>query len=111
LSDCETLLLVDDEPRVLDSLEALLASDYQVLRAQRADAAIELLLTNPIALIISDQRMPGMSGTELLARSSHVAPDTVRILLTGFTDPDALMESINAATSITSSRSPGIRRS
>ena len=97
MSDAETLLLVDDEPRVLDSLEALLASDYQVLRAQRADAAIELLLTNPIALIISDQRMPGMSGTELLARSSHVAPDTVRILLTGFTDPDALMESINAA--------------
>ena len=97
MSDCETLLLVDDEPRVLDSLEALLASDYQVLRAQRADAAIELLLTNSIALIISDQRMPGMSGTELLARSSHVAPDTVRILLTGFTDPDALMESINAA--------------
>ena len=93
----EIVLLVDDEPRVLDSLEALLASDYQILRAQRADEAIEMLLTQPIALIISDQRMPGMSGTDLLARSRDVSPDTVRILLTGFTDADALMESINAA--------------
>ncbi len=93
----ETLLLVDDEPRVLDALEALLASDYQILRAQRAGEAIDLLLRGPIAVIISDQRMPGMSGTDLLARSRDVSPDTVRILLTAFTDAEALMESINAA--------------
>ena len=50
-----------------------------------------------VAVVVSDQRMPGMTGTELLARCREVAPDTVRVLLTAFTDADALMESINAA--------------
>lgn len=93
----ETLLLVDDEPRVLDSLEALLALEHRVLRTERGEEALGILSTEPVALIISDQRMPGMTGTELLAKSRKVAPDTVRILLTAFTDADALMESINAA--------------
>ena len=92
-----TVLLVDDEVRVLDSLEALLAMDYRVLRADRPAAALELLAGEEVALVVSDQRMPGMTGTELLARCREVAPDTVRVLLTAFTDADALMESINAA--------------
>jgi class 3 adenylate cyclase/FixJ family two-component response regulator len=92
-----TVLIVDDEARVLDSLEALLAMDYRVLRADRPDAALELLAHEAVALVISDQRMPGMSGTELLARCREVAPETVRVLLTAFTDADALMQSINAA--------------
>jgi len=89
--------LVDDEVRVLDSLEALLGMEYEVLRADRPDAALRLLAEAHPAVIISDQRMPGMLGTELLARSRDLVPDTVRILLTAFTDADALMESINAA--------------
>jgi class 3 adenylate cyclase len=97
MSDDRTVLLVDDEARVLDSLEALLAMDYRVLRAERPDAALDLLGREEIALIISDQRMPGMTGTDLLARSRAVSPETVRVLLTAFTDADALMESINAA--------------
>ena len=92
-----TVLIVDDETRVLDSLEALLAMDYRVLRAERPEAALEMLAREPVALVISDQRMPGMEGTELLARCRQVAPDTVRVLLTAFTDADALMQSINAA--------------
>jgi adenylate cyclase len=92
-----TILIVDDEPRVLDSLEALLAMDYRVLRADRPEAALDLLAREEIALVISDQRMPGMSGTELLSRSCEVAPETVRVLLTAFTDADALMQSINVA--------------
>ena len=91
------VLLVDDEARVLDSLEALLAMDHRVLRADRPDAALEILAREEVALVISDQRMPGMLGTELLARARDVAPDTVRVLLTAFTDADALMDSINAA--------------
>jgi adenylate cyclase len=91
------VLLVDDEARVLDSLEALLAMDHRVLRADRPDAALEVLAREEVALVISDQRMPGMLGTELLARVCEVAPDTVRVLLTAFTDADALMDSINAA--------------
>ena len=95
---CEsTILIVDDESRVLDSLEALLAIEHRVLRAECAADALRVLAEEPVAVIISDQRMPGMLGTELLARSLTVAPDTARILLTAFTDADALMESINAA--------------
>ena len=92
-----TVLIVDDEVRVLDSLEALLAMDYRVLRAERPEAALELLTSEPVALVISDQRMLGMTGTEFLARCREVSPEAVRVLLTAFTDADALMESINAA--------------
>jgi len=92
-----TVLLVDDEPRVLDSLEALLGMEHRVLRAEKPEAALHALATEPVAVVVSDQRMPGMLGTELLAKSREVAPDTVRILLTAFTDTEALVESINAA--------------
>jgi adenylate cyclase len=97
MAAADTVLVVDDEPRVLDSLEALLAMEYRVLRAERPDAALAILAAEPVAVVVSDQRMPGMAGTELLARSREVAPDTVRVLLTAFTDADALMASINAA--------------
>jgi class 3 adenylate cyclase len=92
-----TVLLVDDEARVLDSLEALLGMDHEILRADRPDEALRVLAEARPAVIVSDQRMPGMPGTELLARARDLAPDTVRILLTAFTDADALMDSINAA--------------
>jgi class 3 adenylate cyclase len=91
------ILLVDDETRVLDSLEALLAMDYEVVRAERPADALRMLAAQEIALVVSDQRMPGMTGTELLAECRRVSPETVRILLTAFTDADALMASINAA--------------
>jgi class 3 adenylate cyclase len=97
MGETVTVLLVDDEPRVLDSLEALLAMDYRVLRTVEPKAALALLAEDDIAVIVSDQRMPGMTGVELLARSREVSPETVRVLLTAFTDADALMESINAA--------------
>jgi class 3 adenylate cyclase len=97
VADPIAILVVDDEPRVLDSLEALLAMDYRVLRAERGDDAVAVLADEDVAVILSDQRMPGMTGTELLARSREVSPDTVRVLLTAFTDADALMASINAA--------------
>src|SRR5262249_40503917 len=92
-----TILSVDDEPRVLDSLEAMLGMDYRILRTERPPEALELLARERVAVVISDQRMPGMLGTELLSQSLEVSPETVRILLTAFTDADALMASINAA--------------
>jgi adenylate cyclase len=97
MADAATVLIVDDDPCVLDSLEALLAQDYRVLRAERGEDALQILAAEPVAVIVSDNRMPGMPGTELLARSLTVAADTARILLTAFTDADALMQSINAA--------------
>jgi class 3 adenylate cyclase len=71
--------------------------EYRVVRAERAEKALEILGRDDIALVLSDQRMPGMTGTELLTRSLEVSPETVRVLLTAFTDADALMASINAA--------------
>ena len=97
MSDAPAILIVDDEPRVLDSLEALLAMDYRVVRALEPRAALDILAGQEIAVIVSDQRMPGLTGVELLSRSRDVAPETVRVLLTAFTDADALMASINAA--------------
>ena len=92
-----TVLLVDDEPRVLDALEALLAMEHRILRAERPEVALRHLREEDVAVVVSDQRMAGLSGTELLTRSRDVAPDTIRVLLTAFTDTDALMDSINAA--------------
>jgi two-component system, NtrC family, response regulator HupR/HoxA len=93
--EAATVLVVDDEPRVLDALEAVLAADFHVLRAEGGDDALRLLGAHEVAVIITDQRMPGMTGVELLRRSQEVAPDAARIVLTAYTDVDSLMEAIN----------------
>jgi two-component system, NtrC family, response regulator HupR/HoxA len=90
-----TVLIVDDEPRVLDSLEAVLAAEFRVLRADGGPAALELLAREPVAVIITDYRMPGMTGVELLRRSQEIQPDALRIVLTAYTDVDSLMEAVN----------------
>jgi class 3 adenylate cyclase len=71
--------------------------EHRILRAERPEAALDYLRAGDVAVVLSDQRMAGLTGTELLTRSRDVAPDAVRILLTAFTDTDALMASINAA--------------
>ena len=90
-----TVLIVDDEARVLDSLEAILAAEFRVLRADGGAAALPLLATEDAAVMITDYRMPGMSGVELCRRAQDAAPDTLRIILTAYTDVDNLMEAIN----------------
>ena len=90
-----TVLIVDDETRVLDALEAVLAADFRVLRAPHGDAALAILGQEDVAVIVSDHRMPGMTGVELLRRSQEHAPDALRIILTAYTDVDSLMEAIN----------------
>ena len=90
-----TVLIVDDEPRVLDALEAILAADFRVVRAGSGEAALEILKTEDVAVIVTDYRMPGMTGVELLRRSQEQAPEAVRIILTAYTDVDSLMEAIN----------------
>jgi two-component system response regulator HupR/HoxA len=90
-----TVLIVDDEARVLDALEAVLASEFHVLRAAGGEAALELLRAHEVAVIVTDHRMPGMTGVELLRRSQDAAPDAVRMVLTAYTDVDSLMEAIN----------------
>jgi two-component system response regulator HupR/HoxA len=91
-----TVLIVDDEPRVLDALEAILSAEFRVLRAGGGEEALALLRTeDDVGTILTDYRMPGMSGVELLRRSQELAPDASRMVLTAYTDVDSLMEAIN----------------
>jgi diguanylate cyclase (GGDEF)-like protein/PAS domain S-box-containing protein len=91
-----TLLLVDDEPRILSSLKRLFRREgYQVLTANSASEALELLALNRIQVIISDQRMPVMTGIELLSRVKDLYPDTIRIVLSGYSEIETVTEAIN----------------
>jgi DNA-binding NtrC family response regulator len=89
------ILAVDDEPANLRMLERLFHKDYRVLSAFGGQEALEILRREEVALIITDQRMPGMTGTELLKASMQTRPDVAKIILTGYTDPEALIEAIN----------------
>lgn len=90
------LLIVDDELPNLRLLERLFSSEYECLTASSAESAIRLLEQHDIAILITDQRMPGMSGIELLKATATLRPHMVRILLTGYTDVEALVEAINS---------------
>ncbi|MEH2124977.1 response regulator [Nostoc sp.] len=91
------ILVVDDEPDNLDLLYRTFYRDYKVLRATSGPAALDLLAQEgEIAVIISDQRMPMMSGTEFLSLTATQYPDIIRIILTGYTDVEDLVEAINA---------------
>lgn len=90
------LLVVDDEPDNLDLLYRTFRRDYRVLKAENGREALKVLEDGgEVAVIISDQRMPEMTGTEFLSRTVPQFPDTVRIILTGFTDVDDLVRAIN----------------
>ncbi len=80
---------------MLDALEAILAAEFRVLRAGRGEEALRILEAEETAVILTDYRMPGMTGVELLRRSQEIAPDAIRIVLTAYTDVDNLMEAIN----------------
>ena len=91
------LLVVDDEPDNLDLLYRTFHREYKVLRAENGPAALEVLANEgDVAVIISDQRMPLMSGTEFLSLTATQYPDIIRIILTGYTDVEDLVEAINA---------------
>jgi DNA-binding NtrC family response regulator len=89
------IMIVDDEPANLRLLERLFRRDYTVVAAASGDEALHLLGQHDIALLITDQRMPGMTGIELLQRTASLRPHMVRIILTGYTDMTALVEAIN----------------
>ena len=91
------MLVVDDEPDNLDLLYRTFRRDFQVLKAESGIQALEVLSAEgEVAVIISDQRMPEMKGTEFLSRTVPQFPDTMRIILTGFTDVEDLVEAINS---------------
>jgi response regulator RpfG family c-di-GMP phosphodiesterase len=90
------ILFVDDETANLRLLERLFRNNYEVLTASSPDEGLEQLSVHDVALIISDQRMPGMTGTEFLKKAAEMRPQTVRIILTGYTDASDLVDAINS---------------
>ena len=91
-----TLLLVDDEESILSALTRLFRRDgYNLLTANSGAAALRLLAANDVQVILSDQRMPNMSGVELLTQAKELYPDSIRMVLSGYSDLTAVTDAIN----------------
>lgn len=91
------VLCVDDEPNILRALSWLLRRDFQVVTSASAKEALGLLSQGDFDVVISDQRMPEMSGVEFLSQVKVMAPRAMRILLTGYSDMSAVLQSVNEA--------------
>lgn len=89
------VLCVDDEPSILRSLQWLLKKEFDVKIASSGQEALELVKQNDFDVIISDQRMPGMMGSEFLREARKISPRSMRILLTGYSDLQAILRSVN----------------
>jgi diguanylate cyclase (GGDEF)-like protein/PAS domain S-box-containing protein len=90
------VLFVDDESNILASLKRTLRREgYEILTASSASEGFALLAKNPIQVVVSDQRMPEMNGTEFLARVKTLYPETVRMVLSGYSEISAVTDSIN----------------
>lgn len=95
-ADPGTLLLVDDEENIISSLRRLLRRDgYRILTANGGEAGLEVLAHEHVDVIVSDQRMPGMTGTEFLTRARAKWPETIRIVLSGYTELGSVTSAIN----------------
>jgi serine/threonine-protein kinase len=90
-----SVLFVDDEERVVNLLQMMFRGDYEVHTATSGQAALEIVQSRPIDVVVSDQRMPHMLGIELLAEVRKRSPATMRILLTGYSDLAAIIGSVN----------------
>lgn len=89
------ILCVDDEPNILRALGWLLQKEFEVITAAGGQEALELVRRDDFDVVISDHRMPGMSGVDLLRQVRLLAPRSMRILLTGYSDLDAVLQSVN----------------
>ena len=95
MSDKPRILFVDDEQRVLNSMRAMFRREFELFLTTDGTAAVKIAAANSIDVIVADQRMPGMSGVEVLDLVKRLSPKTMRILLTGYADPTAIEGSIN----------------
>ena len=92
-----TLLFIDDEPDIVDALRRLFRKKYRVLTATSGEEGLALIRSEPVDLIICDQRMPDVTGDKVLATARTVRPEAIRILLTGYSDIEALISCVNDA--------------
>jgi putative two-component system response regulator len=90
------ILVIDDEPANLRLLRRVLGDEYEVFAAQSGAEGLEILKQEDVCLIITDQRMPGMTGVQVLEASLSIRPEAIKILLTGYTDIQALIDAINS---------------
>lgn len=91
-----TLLVVDDEPNIVSAIRRLFHGDRMRLRtAASGEEALTIVRESTVHVLLTDNRMPGMSGVELLRRVRAVSPDTIRMIISGQSDMDALVEAIN----------------
>jgi response regulator RpfG family c-di-GMP phosphodiesterase len=90
------LLIVDDEPDMLDFLERVFRTEYEVVRATGAEEALTQLASRRFDILVTDQKMPHMSGVELLERiaAEHAEQDLVKVLLSGFTDVPEIQRAV-----------------
>ena len=95
MSEKPTILFVDDEQRILRSLKMLFKCDYNVHTTTDGNEAIEFIKNNTVHVIVSDQRMPIMLGVDLLRTVKELSPNTMRLLLTGYSDLAAIVGSVN----------------
>ena len=89
------LLIIDDEPNVCDSVHDLLRREYRVLKAHSAEEGYRLMQEEDVHIVMSDQRMPQITGVELLAKVKTKYPQAVRMLFTGFADLESIIAAIN----------------
>src|SRR5947209_16597115 len=90
-----SILLVDDEPEILFSLRGLLRKEFDLHTANSGAEALEVLHRQPVHVIMTDQRMPEMTGVELLRRARGECPEAIRIVFTGYADIKAVIDAIN----------------
>ena len=91
-----TILFVDDEDSILRSIKRLFAlHDFDILTATSGKQALEIIKKKTISVLVSDQRMPNMLGSELVATVKEISPQTIRMILTGYADLDSILGAIN----------------
>ncbi len=90
-----TILYVDDEENNLFSFKAAFRIKYQIYTAISVDEALKMLSEKPVHIIITDQRMPNMTGVEFLEKVIEIYPDPMRVLLTGYADMGAVVDAVN----------------
>lgn len=95
MSEKATILFVDDEERVLRSLEMLFRHRFKIYTTTDGNEAVDICRRDRVHVIVSDQRMPAVTGVEVLRRVREVSPNTMRLLLTGYSDLDAIVNSVN----------------
>jgi DNA-binding NtrC family response regulator len=89
------VLFVDDESDLVETLRLNYERDFTVLSATSGEEALAVVSGEPVAVLVTDQRMPGMSGLEVIARAREVRPALVPIILTGYTEVEALVDAVN----------------